>query len=478
MASLDQLSFGMMRRTRLIHFVGIGGIGMSGIAEVLLNLGFLVRGSDLKDSETARRLRGLGADVRLGHVAENVVGADVVVLSSAVKPSNPEVAAARAAKIPVIRRAEMLAELMRIKFGIAIAGTHGKTTTTSLVATMLSHAGLDPTVVVGGKINKLGSNAKLGQGPYLVAEADESDGSFLHLTPTIAVITNIDVEHLDFYQGGLPEIRRAFTDFANRIPFYGLAVLCADHPVVQSILPQIEKRVVTYGTSPQADFQGRNLSFEGPETSFELVVRGKSRGRHRLHMLGGHNVNNALAALAVAEELAIAPELAREGLESFDGVDRRFSVRGVVGEVMVVDDYGHHPEEVRVTLDGARRAYPDRPILVGFQPPRYPRTRDLLPDFAAAFHEADRLWVVPIYAAGEEPIEGVSSDTLVQAARGRGHRSVELAASVDAVASALADEAKPGDLVITFGAGDITRAATMVVERLRQRSAPPHKGGA
>ncbi|MFO0726880.1 MAG: UDP-N-acetylmuramate--L-alanine ligase [Myxococcota bacterium] len=467
----------MMRRTRLIHFVGIGGIGMSGIAEVLLNLGFQVRGSDLKDSETARRLRGLGADVRLGHVGENVAGADVVVISSAVKATNPEVAAARAAKIPVIRRAEMLAELMRLKFGIAIAGTHGKTTTTSMVATILTHAGLDPTVVVGGKINKLGSNAQLGQGPYLVAEADESDGSFLHLTPTIAVVTNIDVEHLDFYEGGLPQIRAAFRDFANRIPFYGLAVLCADHPVVQAMLPEIEKRVVTYGTSPQADFQGRDLHFEGPETSFELVVRGKSRGRHALKMLGAHNVKNALAALAIAEELAIAPEVAKEGLYAFDGVDRRFSVRGVVSDVMVVDDYGHHPEEVRVTLEGARRAYPNRRILVGFQPHRYTRTRDLLPDFAAAFHEADRLYVVPIYAAGEDPIEGVSSRALVEAARGRGHRAVDVAESVDAVAIALADEARPGDLIMTFGAGDITRAAPMVVERLKQRSFAPHSPG-
>lgn len=460
---------GMRLKTRVVHFVGIGGIGMSGIAEVLLNLGYAVRGSDLKDGETARRLRGLGADVRLGHAAEHVSGVDVVVVSSAVRPDNPEVAAARAAKIPVIRRAEMLAELMRLKLGIAIAGTHGKTTTTSIVATLLTHAGLDPTVVVGGKINALGTNAKLGQGPYLVAEADESDGSFLHLTPTIAVITNIDPEHLDHYTRGIEEIREAFLSFANRIPFYGLAVLCADHPEVQALLPKIEKRAVTYGLSPQADFVARNLVFEGPATHFDVVARGQLRGRHTIHMLGGHNVKNALAALAVADELGVSPEVAREGLLAFGGVDRRFSVRGVVADVMVVDDYGHHPEEVRVTLDGARRAYPSRRILVGFQPHRFTRTRDMLADFGSAFHEAERLFVAPVYAAGEDPIPGVSHEALVAEARGRGHKGAEALSSVDAVADALASEARPGDLVMTFGAGDITRAGPIVLARLAAR---------
>jgi UDP-N-acetylmuramate--alanine ligase len=463
------MSHGMKLKTQVVHFVGIGGIGMSGIAEVLLNLGYRVRGSDLKDGETARRLRGLGADVRLGHAAEHVAGVDVVVVSSAVRPDNPEVVAARAAKIPVIRRAEMLAELMRMKLGIAIAGTHGKTTTTSIVATLLTHAGLDPTVVVGGKINALGTNAKLGQGPYLVAEADESDGSFLHLTPTIAVITNIDPEHLDHYTRGLDEIREAFLAFANRIPFYGLAVLCADHPEVQGLLPKVEKRVMTYGLSPQADVVGKNLEFDGPVTHFDVVVRGEARGRHTIHMLGAHNVKNALAALAVAEELGVPPEVAREGLLAFGGVDRRFSVRGVVSDVMVVDDYGHHPEEVRVTLEGARRAYPARRILVGFQPHRYTRTRDLLADFGGAFHDADRLFVAPVYAAGEEPIAGISHEALVAEARGRGHKGAEALASVDAVAEALAAAAEPGDLVMTFGAGDITRAGAIVLARLATR---------
>jgi UDP-N-acetylmuramate--alanine ligase len=462
-------SYGMARKTRVVHFVGIGGIGMSGIAEVLLNLGYQVRGSDLKEGDVTKRLRSLGADVRIGHQGENVAGADVVVVSSAVRSTNPEVIAAREAKVPVIRRAEMLAELMRLKYGIAIGGTHGKTTTTSMVATVLTQAGLDPTVVVGGKINKLGTNAKLGQGPYLVAEADESDGSFLILTPTIAVITNIDPEHLDYYAGGMAEVRAAFASFANRIPFYGLAVLCADHPVVQALLPQIERRHTTYGLNPQAEYQGKNLSFDGPRTSFDLVAKGQPRGRHTIRMLGEHNVRNALATLAVADELGISPDDAREALESFDGVERRFTLRGQIGDVMVVDDYGHHPEEIRVTLDGARRAYPDRRILVAFQPHRYTRTRDLVDDFSTAFHQADRLWVCPIYSAGEEPIEGVSSDRLVERIRERGHRAVTLASGIEDVASRIAQEARDGDLIMTFGAGDITRAGPIVLDQIRAR---------
>jgi UDP-N-acetylmuramate--alanine ligase len=464
---MTELHPGMSRRTRLIHFVGVGGIGMSGIAEVLLNLGYQVRGSDLKDSETTKRLRALGGDIRTGHDAANVAGADVVVVSSAVRPDNAELRAAKERRIPVIRRAEMLAELMRLKFGIAIAGTHGKTTTTSMVATVLSHAGLDPTVVVGGKVNKLGTNAKLGQGPYLVAEADESDGSFLHLTPTIAVVTNIDPEHLDYYAGGLDQIRDAFVAFVNRIPFYGLAVLCADHPVVQASLSRVEKRYVLYGLSPQAEVQARSLVFDGPRTSFDLVIRGRTLGRPTIQMLGTHNVRNALAAFAVAEELGIDLEVARAGLESFDGVERRFTVRGVERDVMVVDDYGHHPEEIRVTLDGARKAYPERRILVGFQPHRYTRTRDLIDGFATAFQEAEQLFVAPIYAAGEDPIEAVNTERLVARIAEYGHRSVSAAGSVEQVASALLAVARPGDLVITFGAGDIWRAGLLLLAGLR-----------
>lgn len=467
----EALSPGMARRTRVIHFVGIGGIGMSGIAELLLNLGYQVRGSDLKTSDTTRRLAELGGDVRIGHTGENVVGVDVVVISSAVRADNPEVVAARGARIPVIRRAEMLAELMRLKFGIAIGGSHGKTTTTSLVASILSQAGLDPTVVVGGKVNKLGSNARLGHGSYLVAEADESDGSFLHLTPSIAVVTNIDPEHLDFYRGGLEEIRRAFANFVNRIPFYGLAVLCGDHPVVQAMLPEVERRYVTYGLSPQAQISAKQIVFSGPETRFQVWVQDQLRGELRLPMLGQHNVLNALAAVGVAEELGVPFEATQAALASFDGVDRRFTVRGAAGGVTVVDDYGHHPEEIRVTLDGARRAYPDRRLLVGFQPHRYSRTQELMDDFAGAFHQAEVVVLAPIYAAGEDPRPGVSSEALLARMKATGHRHAELAEGVEGVAERLLALAQPGDLVITFGAGDIGRAGRLVLAGLENRPA-------
>ncbi|MEQ8272176.1 MAG: UDP-N-acetylmuramate--L-alanine ligase [Deltaproteobacteria bacterium] len=460
----------MGHRTRLIHFVGIGGIGMSGIAEVLLNLGYGVRGSDMKSSETTQRLESLGGDVRIGHDGSNVDGVDVVVVSSAVKSDNAEVRAARRAKIPVIRRAEMLAELMRLKYGIAIGGTHGKTTTTSLVATMLTHAQLDPTVVVGGKVNKLGSTAKLGQGPYLVAEADESDGSFLHLSPTIAVITNIDPEHLDHYVGGIDEIRDTFVSFVNRIPFYGLAVLCIDHPEVQAILPRVEKRYVTYGLSPQADIMATNVRFEGPKTTFDIVVEQEVRGTVTLSMLGRHNVENALAAVAIARELGVPYAAIIEALEDFDGVERRFTVRGVVDDVMVVDDYGHHPAEVRATLAGARAAYPGRRIVVAFQPHRYSRTKNLLDDFATAFNDADVVRFTPIYAAGEAPIEGVSTAALVDVVANHGHRDVREVDDVDAAVAAVVEEARAGDLIINFGAGDIGRAGRLVVSALEGRS--------
>lgn len=461
---------GMGTRTRLIHFVGIGGIGMSGIAEVLLNLGYAVRGSDVKASDTTRRLERLGGDVRIGHDEAHVSGTDVVVVSSAIRMTNPEVAAARRAKIPVIRRAEMLAELMRLKYGIAIGGTHGKTTTTSIVATMLTHAALDPTVVVGGKVNKLGSTAKLGQGPYLVAEADESDGSFLHLSPTIAVVTNIDPEHLDHYVGGIEEIRETFLSFVNRVPFYGLAVLCIDHPEVQAILPKVEKRFVTYGLSPQADLMARNVRFDGPTTSFELVHHGETQGTVSLPMLGRHNVQNALAAIAIGLELGVAVPQMIEALAEFDGVERRFTVRGTIDDVMVVDDYGHHPAELRATLSGARAAYPGRRIVVAFQPHRYTRTRDLLHEFATAFNDADVLMVTPIYAAGEDPIEGISTERLIDVVREHGHRDVRALEGVDAAVDAIVEEAAPNDLVIAFGAGDIGNVGRALVAELEARS--------
>ncbi len=466
---VEDANIGMKKRTRLIHFVGIGGIGMSGIAEVLLTLGYQVRGSDLKHSDTTKHLQDLGGDIRIGHVATHVDGADVVVVSSAVGAANPEVVEARRQKIPVIRRAEMLAELMRLKFGIAIAGTHGKTTTTSLIAAVLSQAGLDPTIVVGGRVNKLGTTAKLGQGPYLVAEADESDGSFLHLSPTIAVITNIDPEHLDHYRGGIDEIHDAFVHFVNRIPFYGLQVLCLDHPGVQSILPRVERRFTTYGMGAQADFVARNLSFEGTRTSFEVVRRGTSIGRFELNMLGEHNVQNALAALATAEELGIPDQVVREALAEFDGVERRFSIRGTVDDVVVVDDYGHHPAEIRATLAGARRAYPERRFVVAFQPHRHTRTRDLMDEFATAFNEAEVLYLTPIYAAGEAEIEGVTVERLIEKIRGFGHRDVRAAASVDEVIGALALEARPNDLILAFGAGDIGKTGKALVQALEGR---------
>jgi UDP-N-acetylmuramate--alanine ligase len=462
---------GMARRTRLVHFVGIGGIGMSGIAEVLVNLGYQVRGSDAKGSETTERLSSLGCDVRLGHAAAHVEGVDVVVVSSAIKADNPELLEARRLKIPVIRRAEMLAELMRMKFGVAIGGTHGKTTVTSMVAAVLGAGGLDPTVVVGGKVNKLGTTAKLGQGPYLVAEADESDGSFLHLSPTIAVVTNIDPEHLDHYVGGMDQVRQTFADFVNRIPFYGLAVLCVDHPEVQALLPRVERRVATYGLNPQAELMARQVRFEGPRTSFELVRRGAPAGRFEMHMLGEHNVQNALAVLAVAEELGIPDEKVREALAEFDGVERRFTVRGDVGGVMVVDDYGHHPAEIRATLRGARLAYPDRRVVVAFQPHRYTRTHALLEDFATAFNDAEVLAIAPVYSAGEAPIPGVDHHAVVAAIEARGHRDVRAVASVDAAVDHLAEHARPGDLVIAFGAGDIGRVGRALTAVLRDRAA-------
>ena len=462
----QELHIGMSRRTRLIHFVGIGGIGMSGIAEVLINLGYQVRGSDLRKSETTERLAKLGGDIRFGHSEQNIEDVDVVVVSTAVSSSNPEVSAARKRKIPVIRRAEMLAELMRLKFGIAIGGTHGKTTTTSIVASLLTTSGLDPTVVVGGKLNKLGSNAKLGQGPYLVAEADESDGSFHHLNPTIVVVTNVDAEHLDFYTGGIDQIRQTFIQFINRIPFYGLAILCSDHPGVQTVLPSVERRFVTYGLNPQAEIRAANLTYTGTATSFDLLIRGEKVGRCNLPMLGTHNVQNALAAFAIADELGIEIETAIKGIESFDGVQRRFTLRGTVNDVSVIDDYGHHPEEIRVTLDGARKAFEGRRIVVGFQPHRFTRTRDFLEEFSTCFNEAEVLVLSKIYAAGEQPLEGITSENLAALISSKGHKSVTCVDSVSDVAQALSKEVRPGDLVITFGAGDIWRAGEELLNLL------------
>jgi UDP-N-acetylmuramate--alanine ligase len=461
----------MMFRGRDVHthFVGVGGIGMSGIAEVLLNLGYRVTGSDLKESETTKRLAQLGAKICIGHRAANLADVDVVVISSAVKPDNPEVREARARKIPVIARAEMLAELMRMKYGVAIAGSHGKTTTTSLVATVLVAGGMDPTAVIGGKLAAFGSNARLGGGEYLVAEADESDGSFLHLAPTVAVVTNIDPEHLDYY-GDLVSLETAFTEFVNKVPFYGVAVVCLDHPRVQALLPKCAKRVVTYGLSPQADYRAINVTANGAEMQYTAVARGKVLGDVTLRMSGVHMVSNALAVLAVADFLGIPFAVYQKALASFQGVARRFTQRGEAGGVLVIDDYGHHPAEIRATLAGARAGY-GRRIVAAFQPHRYTRTRDLLDEFATAFNDADQVIVADIYAAGEEPIAGITAHRLVEKMVACGHRSVMHVPARADIAKAAAAVLEPGDLFITLGAGDITLVGDEVVKLLSAKAA-------
>jgi UDP-N-acetylmuramate--alanine ligase len=442
-----------------VHFVGIGGIGMSGIAELLLNLGYGVSGSDLKESDITRRLASLGGVIHLGHRAENVASdVDVVVTSSAVRRSeNPEAIAARARGIPVIRRAEMLAELMRLKDAVAIAGSHGKTTTTSLIATVLEHAGLQPTAVVGGKLNAYGTNARLGKGEWIVVEADESDGSFLHLTPTIAVVTNVDPEHLDHY-GTAEALQQAFVEFADRVPFYGLVVLCLDHPVVQHLIPRLSKRHVTYGISPQADWRADDVKLSAFRARFTVSHRGRRLGEVSLNMVGGHNVLNALAACAVAHELGISFQKTAEALGEFAGVQRRFTVRGEARGVLIVDDYGHHPAEIGATLAGARASFPQKRIVCAFQPHRYTRTRDLLGEFATAFNDAEVLLLTDIYAAGEDPIAGVTGRKLHEAVRACGHRDATFVPDRAALAQALKERVREGDLVLTLGAGDITNA--------------------
>ena len=438
-----------------VHFVGIGGIGMSGIAELLLNLGYRVSGSDLKESDITKRLASLGGSVVAGHRAENVAAdVDVVVTSSAVRKNNPEVVAAKDRGIPVIPRAEMLAELMRLKEGVAIAGSHGKTTTTSLIATVLAHAKLDPTAVVGGKLNALGSNAKLGKGQLMVVEADESDGSFLRLSPAIAVITNVDPEHLDYY-GTVEALQQAFVDFADRVPFYGLAVLCVDHPVVQHLIPRIGKRHTTYGLSPQAEWRADDIRHAPFQSRFMVSHKGKQEGEVTLRMVGAHNVLNALACCAVSHELGIPFKVTAEALGDFAGVQRRFTVRGEVNGITVVDDYGHHPAEIRATLAGARASFPQRRIVCAFQPHRYTRTRDLLGEFATAFNDADSLLLTEVYAASEDPIPGVTGAKLHEAVKACGHRDAAFAERAE-LARRLREKVRPGDLVITLGAGDIT----------------------
>jgi len=448
-----------------IHFVGIGGIGMSGIAELLLNLGYRISGSDLRLSDTTERLEAAGAMIRSGHGAANIPeDARVVVVSSAVRQDNEEVVEAHRRKIPVIPRAEMLAELMRMKYGIAIAGTHGKTTTTSMVATVLAAAGWDPTAVVGGKLNSLGSNAKLGSGDFLVAEADESDGSFVKLSPTVAVVTNIDPEHLDYYSG-IGQIKETFLHFLNKVPFYGFAVLCVDHPNVQELIPSLQKTYVTYGFSHQADYRADNVVPEGMVNRFRVVRRGELFGEFSLTAAGRHNVSNALAAVTVASELGIPVDKIREGLADYRGVHRRFQVKGERDGVTVVDDYGHHPAEIRATLEAAREVWPDRRVVVGFQPHRYSRTNALFQEFLSAFHEADLLFVFDVYPAGEEPIPGASGERLCEAIRNHGHKAAFYAGKAAEAAADVLPRLRPGDIFLIMGAGDVWKLADVVVSR-------------
>jgi UDP-N-acetylmuramate--alanine ligase len=457
----------MFRKQKVaIHFVGIGGIGMSGIAEVLLNLGYRVSGSDLRESDVTRRLATLGARVTVGHAADNVAAADVVVVSSAVKADNPEVAAARARDIPVIPRAEMLGELMRVKDGVAVAGSHGKTTTTTMIAVILAQAGLDPTVIIGGKARAFGSNARLGQGELLVAEADESDGSFRHLFPTVAVVTNIDREHLDHF-GSVEALEAAFLDFADKVPFYGQVVLGVDSPLAGRLAPRLQKRHVSYGLGA-GDTRGEILE-AGPEgTRFRIRVRGQERGVAHVRMPGVHYAENALAALCVSDFLGVSFADYCGALAAFQGVDRRFSVRGEADGVLVVDDYGHHPTELAATIAAARLHA--RRLVVAFQPHRYSRTRDLHADFAPALSGADEVWLTDIYAAGEPPLPGVTAESLL-ATFPKGSRSAPRVAYVPrpGLTAALVEAARPGDLVLCLGAGDITAVAGELLAGLADR---------
>jgi UDP-N-acetylmuramate--alanine ligase len=459
----------MFFRPQHLHFTGIGGIGMSGIAEVLLNLGYQISGSDVKLSAITERLAAMGAKVYEGHEASNVTGARALVVSSAVDEQNPEVQEARRMQIPVIPRGELLAELMRLKYGVAVAGSHGKTTTTSMTATILNYAGLDPTVVVGGRVGTMGgSNARLGRSDFLVVESDESDGSFLKLAPIIAVVTNIDREHLDHYPA-LDAIRAAFIEFVNKVPFYGAVIVCLDDPNVQGILPEIRRRTITYGTTSQSDVEALDIGCGHFASDFRLRYRSTDLGRFHLGIPGRHNVLNAMAAVAVAMELEVKPDTIREALATFNGVDRRFQVRGKERGVTVVDDYGHHPTEIRATLDGARLCG-FRRVHVLFQPHRYTRTMHLMDEFARSFHQADSLFVMDIYAASEKPIEGVTAEALVERIRGFGHRGVEYVGTLERGVEELLGAAQDGDLVLTLGAGSVWQAGEKVLARLREQA--------
>lgn len=451
-------------RKRKVHFVGIGGIGMSGIAEILLSQGYTVSGSDIAESDTTRRLAGLGAKIFYGHAESNLDNADVLVVSSAIDEKNPEVQAARRTKTPIIQRAEMLGELMKMKTSIAIAGTHGKTSTTSMIATIVQHSGLDPTIIIGGKVDALGGNAKLGKGDFLVAEADESDKSFLHLPSTICIVTNIDNDHLNNY-GTIQNIKDAFVDFVNRIPFYGRAILCQDDENVKSILSRLKKPFLTYGFSPQADLQARGIQNESFGSVFEVWQGEKKLGNARCNVPGRHNVLNSLAAIAAGMEIGLTFDQASSGLAQFKGVRRRFELKGEKGGVKVFDDYGHHPTEIRATLAAARSAWKGR-IVTLFQPHRYSRTQDCYDDFVRAFDDADQVFVADIYAAGEEAIPGISAEKLAEDIRQHGHKSVEYVGDAKSAAEQVRAKVQSGDLFLTLGAGNVYSAGEKLLKLL------------
>ncbi len=461
----------MFRKIQHIHLVGIGGSGMSGIAEVLLTLGYKVTGSDTGYSDSIRRLEGMGGTVHIGHQESHIEGAQVVVMSSAIASANPEIRAARAKVIPVIPRAEMLAELMRLKFGIAIAGAHGKTTTTSMVASILAEAGLDPTFVVGGKVNAMGTHARLGRSDLLIAEADESDGSFLRLSPSVVVVTNMDREHLEHY-GSMEKLEEAFLEFINKVPFYGAAILSADDHWIRGLLPRVVKRFQTFGLSDFAgsltpDLFATDIESKALGVEFRAHYRGQKIGPFRIRIPGVHNVSNALAAICVALELDVPVDQIRSGLASFSGVERRFQIRGEKNGIVVVDDYGHHPTEVRATLAAARATW-SRRVVVVFQPHRYSRTKDLLEDFSRAFEQADLVYVLDIYAAGEEPIPGVTGQTLVEKIRESGHPAVHWVKRDSGLNSRLQDELREGDVLLTLGAGDVWKIGKEFLEPAKE----------
>ncbi len=459
-----------MRRIERIHFVGIGGVGMCGIAEVLLNLGYQVSGSDMRENAITERLRQMGVTVIAGHAAENVAQVDALVISSAVKDDNPEVIAAHAQRIPVVPRAEMLAELMRFRYGIAVAGTHGKTTTTSLIASVLAEGGLDPTFVIGGKLNSVGTNARLGESKYLVAEADESDASFLYLQPMMAVVTNIDVDHMETYDGDYGRLRQTFIDFLHHLPFYGLAVVCMDDPGIVEIMDDVARPLLTYGFADGADLQAVDVSQCGSVTTFKVVRKADCDLNIRLNMAGRHNVLNALAAVAVAQDLGVADRAIVHALEKFQGIGRRFQINGEIaavgGSVLLVDDYAHHPREISAVVQAVRAGWPERRLVVVFQPHRYSRTRDLFEDFSVVLSDVDVLLLLEVFAAGESPISGADSRSLARAVRIRGQVDPIFVESLDGLVQTLVGVARSGDIILTLGAGSIGVVASDLVHSL------------